>query len=139
MSNSTEFLNTFIELEKVLKEELNDQGHKPFYALIGSLKHSNSYIRHYYIKLKEYADLRNAIVHERLDGRVIAEPNDYAVQELKTILGKISKPQNVLDVCRHPVKTLSSKEPLSKALKFMSQHGFSRVPIYDQNKFVEIE
>ena len=88
------------------------------------------------IKLKEYSDLRNAIVHERIDGRVIAEPNDYAVAELKKIYDKISTPKKMIEICNHSVKTLSPNDSLSEALSLMNKHDFSQVPIYDNGVFV---
>lgn len=136
MSNSNEFLSTFNKLEHYLKDQLDDGSHRPFYSLISNLKHSNSNVRHYYIKLKEYGDLRNAIVHERIDGRIIAEPNDFAVEEFKMIYEKVTKPLKIVDICTHSVKTLTPENRLSEGLGLMSMYGFSQVPIYNDNGFV---
>lgn len=135
MSNSTEFISIFNKLEKFFKDQVEDDARKPFYSLIGTLKHSNSNVRYYYVKLKEYADLRNAIIHERIDGRVIAEPNEYAIKELQMIYEKITTSPKVIEICAHSVKTLSIKDNLSCALNLMNKHGFSQVPIYDDNVF----
>jgi len=135
MSNSTEFISIFNKLEKYFRDQLDDGARKPFYSLIGKLKHSNSNVRYYYVKLKEYADLRNAIVHERIDGRVIAEPNEYAIKELQTIYEKITMSPKVIEVCAHSVKTMQISDNLSEALGIMNKHGISQVPIYDDNVF----
>lgn len=135
MSNSAEFISIFNKLEKYFKDQVDDGARKPFYSLIGTLKHSNSNVRYYYVKLKEYADLRNAIVHERIDGRVIAEPNEYAIKELQTIYEKITLSPKVVEVCAHSVKTLEISDSLSSALALMNKHGFSQVPIYDKGKY----
>lgn len=134
MSNSAEFMNIFNKLEKYFKDQVDDGERRPFYSLISTLKHSNSNVRYYYVKLKEYADLRNAIVHERIDGRVIAEPNEYAIKELQLIYDKITTSPKVIEVCAHSVKTLSIRDNLSIALGLMNKHGFSQIPIYDENR-----
>lgn len=136
MSNSAEFISIFNKLEKYFKDQVDDGARKPFYSLIGTLKHSNSNVRYYYIKLKEYADLRNAIVHERIDGRVIAEPNEYAIKELQSIYEKITTSPKVVEVCAHSVKTLNVDDDLSAALGLMNKHGFSQVPIYAEGSYV---
>lgn len=136
MSNSREFMDIFNKLERYLKEQIEDGSRKPFYSLISTLRHSNSNIRYYYVKLKEYADLRNAIVHERIDGRVIAEPNEYAIRELQMIYDKISKSPKVIEICAHPVKSLSLDDKLSLALSLMNKSGISQIPIYDEKTFV---
>lgn len=137
MSNSAEFIDTFNKLEKYFKDKVDEGSHKPFYSLIGTLKHSDSNVRFYYTKLKEYADLRNAIIHERIDGRVIAEPNEYAVKELKLIYEKITISPKVIEICVHSVKKLSPTDNLSLALNLMNEHGFSQVPIYNKNNIFE--
>jgi len=136
MSNSNEFLSTFNKLERHLKQQIDDGNHKPFYTLISILKNSNSHIRHYYLKLKEYGDLRNAIVHERIDGRVIAEPNNFAVTELNEIYEKITSPKKIVNISFHSVKLLSPSSKLSEALELMNKYDFSQVPIYDEKGFV---
>ncbi|MGB3366629.1 MAG: hypothetical protein WBA54_03995 [Acidaminobacteraceae bacterium] len=135
MKNSAEFISIFNKLEKYFKDQVDDGARKPFYSLIGKLRHSNSNVRYYYVQLKEYADLRNAIVHERIDGRVIAEPNEYAIRELQTIYEKITSSPKVIVVCPHSVKTMQISDKLSEALGLMNKHGFSQVPIYNKETY----
>jgi hypothetical protein len=47
--------------------------------------------------LEEFGDLRNAIVHERIDGEVIAEPHLKIVLEIEQIASVLTQPERVKD------------------------------------------
>lgn len=136
MSNANEFLSTFNKMEHFFKGLVEGESYTSFSSMIHMLKKSNTAIDHYGRKLREYNDLRNAIVHERIDGRIIAEPNEYAVKDFKFIYEKLTTPKKVTDICNHEVYSLSLKSKLSEALKVMGEKDFSQIPIYDDNRFV---
>jgi len=136
MKNSEVFLSTFNKLDDHLREMDNSTNHVSFSSVVNRLKKSNRTIRHYSRKLFEYNELRNAIVHDRIDGTVIAEPNDFAVKEFNEIYDKIAHPKMVYDVCERGVETLRKKDSLSRALKIMKDNDYSQIPIYDGKNFV---
>jgi hypothetical protein len=85
MLNSDRFLNAFNSIERYLREFAKQGKETRFYALVDLASNSNPAVRRFKDDLKEFADLRNAIVHERTDGHVLAEPNDKAVNEIAAI------------------------------------------------------
>src|SRR5215204_6976613 len=73
MDRTQQFLNRFNELEQFLREETNSKREVPFGSLIGRAATANAAVRRRERDLREYADLRNAIVHEHPRGHVIAD------------------------------------------------------------------
>ncbi len=138
MKNSEVFLSTYNKLDNYLREQDKSPNYVGFSSLVHNLKRSHRMISHFSKELLEYNDLRNAIVHERIDGQVIAEPNDFCVKEFTHIYNNITSPQAVYDVCRNNVKTIRKTDSLSHALEIMSEKDFSQLPVYDKNSFVKM-
>jgi predicted transcriptional regulator len=136
MKNSERFLSTFNKLDNFLGRFDGQGHHVSFSSNVHRLKKKNRAIRHYEKKLVEYNELRNAIVHDRIDGRVIAEPNDFAVNEFETIFKKISSPKKVIELCQGPVESLKMTDGISKALSLMKAYDYSQIPIYDERTFM---
>ena len=72
MKNSRLFLNSFSEIENYLQRYTNTFKHESFTNLVNKASRTNSIVKQYKADLLELKDLRNAIVHERYNGQVIA-------------------------------------------------------------------
>ena len=134
--NSDRFIVAYNRIEKVLAEKADGSGYSPFYRLIDKVKITNSVVRKYEDDLREFGDLRNAIVHNRTGiDYVIAEPHDEIVERIELIEQKLSNPLSVGALFGCKVHTLQAEDPLTAALKLMSETKFSQVPIYQNGKF----
>ena len=100
-----------------------------FSALVNEAARTDPAVRRYLIDLKEFADLRNAIVHERGTGEVIAEPHEEAVETLESIFRKITDPPRI-DRFLKEVLTSTADEPIGVAAGLMRAGDFSQVPVY---------
>jgi hypothetical protein len=138
MMNSRKFLNSFAVIEKHLRELGGADRSVPFYQLVERISLSRPDIRRYRDDLKEYADLRNAIVHERTDGRAIAEPNDVAVSHMQRLETLLLNPPRVLPTFGKAVHSIDVSAPLSKALAFFSPRNFSQVPVTNNGRVVAL-
>ncbi len=138
MKNSEIYLSTYNKLDNFLREIDDSPNYVGFTSLVKNLRHKHKMVSHFYKELLEYNDLRNAIVHERIDGKVIAEPNDFAVNEFTHIYESILSPKTIYDVCRHKVIKLRKKDNLSTALSMMTDNDFSQIPVYDKNSFIDM-
>jgi hypothetical protein len=86
MKNSERFLNAFVAIEKYLQNKCGLNQWETFSQLIFVASKSMPEVRRYRYDLREYGELRNAIVHDyRGDGYVIAEPNTIAVESIEKI------------------------------------------------------
>ena len=88
--------------------------------------------------LLEFHDLRNAIVHERSDGHIIAEPHFGTVRKLEALYERISSPKTVSQISNSSVESCNIEDKVEELLVKMSQKGFSQLPILDENEIVGI-
>ena len=138
MSNNSErFLEAFNTIDKHLRRKtgLNDRNNS-FSTVLDKAAKSNSAVRNLKIDLQEFSDLRNAIVHERTDGHVIAEPHEDTLRRLEQILKLVSKPPVVRDFMTKKPLEFKSTDPLGDALEVMHKNSFSQVPISRDGKLV---
>lgn len=138
MQNSEKFINAFNDIEHFLKKKLELTKEISFYSMLEKASLDDSIISRYKDDLKEYADLRNAIIHERGGGSVIAEPNEYAVKNIQRISGLIIDPPKVFPYFKRKVFTISLTDPVGKALKIMFDNSFSQLPISKGDKFYDL-
>ena len=93
MDNAQRFLNAFAMIEKQLKQITGVTRYSRFYQLLNQASRSSGLVRKYEMELQEYADLRNAIVHQRSDeGHIIAIPIDEVVADIEELARKICEP-----------------------------------------------
>jgi len=136
MSNAETFLSTFASIERTLRAKTQSERTASFYQLVDAAARWSPEIRRYRDDLKEFADLRNAIIHERSDGHVIAEPNDGAVERLKVLEGMVLRPPAVLSLFQGSVLTISPSDSLARAVTVMRENGFSQAPVVEDTSFV---
>jgi CBS domain-containing protein len=133
--NSDRFLWAFNEIHDRLAQLSGEDKRTSFVRLVELLSSRDQVVRRYADDLHEFADLRNAIVHERLDDRVIAEPNDWAVAQIERIRSLVVDPPKVIDLFGRKVMSLSSDQPVRNAVKLLYEGGISQVPIYSGRDF----
>lgn len=138
MLNSEEFLKTFADVEAWLRKQAGVDRSVSFYQLIDRASEKNPTARRYRDDLKEYADLRNAIVHERRDVRVIAEPNDRAVEDFQRICTALLNPPKVIPQFKREVKFRNLDEQVGHAVSDMRAGSFSQLPILDNGKVIAL-
>lgn len=139
MLNSQSFLDIFSAIEKWLRQQAGaTDRHASFYNLVETASAANPAVRRFRDELKEFADLRNAIVHERTDGRVIAEPNDRAVADFERIRLALMKPTAVIPLFQRAVRTRDISDSICAAVCDMREGAFSQLPILSNGTFVAL-
>ena len=123
------FLTAFNKIEKHLEAKLGNKGKMPFFRMIEEIKSKSAIIRRYEIELKEFGNLRNAIVHSYSDSKVIAIPIEETVNKIEDIEMKISKPRKVGDLFSCEVVSTSLENYLSDVLPKMKNSFISQIPI----------
>ena len=112
-----------------MKRILNLKNHRRFFELIDKSARVNPIIERYRFDLKEYGELRNAIVHDRSGGEIIAEPNDYAVSHIEQIARLLLEPPKVAPLFLKEVLALSASDPISRAIRELSRMSYTQVPV----------
>lgn len=135
--NSDRFLTAFHRIEQSMKDIIGTKDHLSFYKLVELSKRKNAIVRRYEEDLKEYATLRNAIVHHQTSTEyAIAEPHDEIVQALEAIDEALAKPVTVGKMFERNVSILQAKDTLKDALIMIRDKQFTQIPVYDGTVFV---
>ncbi len=134
LSNSERFLNAFSAIEHEMERILKLKDHRRFFELVEKSARVNPVIERYRFDLKEYGELRNAIVHDRAGGVVIAEPNDEAVAQIERIARLLLEPPRVAPLFLKEVLTLSVSHPVSRAIRDFGRMSYTQAPVLDDSK-----
>lgn len=130
-----QFEVTFNQIHQHLKELNGFPKNDNFVELLQRSKLKHSVIRVHFDQLKQYAKLRNAIVHERISGDYfIATPHEDVVKELKRIKRTLDQPPKALEFATRPVLFFKEDTALTHILEAFDQHGISQFPIYSQSR-----
>lgn len=136
MKNSERFLNAFVAIEKYLQSRCGLDQWVPFSKLIEVASETMPEVKKYINDLKEYGELRNAIVHNRRDNDyVIAEPNAAAVEDIEKIRDFIKKPPIIFPLFERSVLSHDMNASIGTAVKEMSERNYSQIPIMSTGKF----
>ena len=136
MSNANDFLSLYNKTDHHLKEKYKIDRNMSFSRMLDEVAVKSAYVRKYRETLKQFGQLRNAIVHEYRDGQVIAEPTKKALEEFQSIYNKISKPKRALDVVGTHIERISKSDSIREALDIMSKHNYSQIPVIGDDGFI---
>jgi CBS domain-containing protein len=134
--NSEKFLTAFTKIEKQLKSRLNNRRDIGFSRAVKLLKNSNALVRRYSDDLLLFAELRNAIVHNKIDmAYAIAEPHDSIVQRIERIEKELTHPVLVGSTFSKKVYTFQKNDSLADMLMIIREKDLSKFPIYEHGVF----
>jgi len=135
MLNSEKFLNAFHSIEQYLQKQAGFSQKKPFHELTDNVAKSNPMVRYYSNDLKEFAELRNAIVHDRGGGFIIAEPNDWSLNQIDRIKSILLQPPKTFPLFKTDVIALQVSDSIDMAVSLIYKHTISQIPIKDGIRF----
>ncbi len=140
MANSDLFLISFNRIEKWMRDEMGNARNMGFTELVRRLaQRKQLMIRKYEDDLLQLAQLRNAIVHDRIAvDFVIAEPNDWTVKRIQLIEQELIRPETVLPRFAKRVTGFEQDLPLLELLKIVAEKRYSQFPLYNKGKFVAL-
>jgi CBS domain-containing protein len=130
---SDRFLVAFARTEEALQQVLGAGTKESFRWLVRQAAKRNPLIRSLEEDLVEMSELRNAIVHDRGGGYVIAEPHADVVDRLEKIVELIVDPPRIDGAMSRPVITCTPDEPVAEAAERMVAGGVYRLPVYDED------
>ena len=130
------FLDAFAAIERLLRQKAGAGREVRFFALIGTVAARDPAVRRFAVDLREYADLRNAIVHERGDGHLIAEPHESTVGRIEEIRSLLERPPQLTNSFHGPVQVVDPSDPVGTAAQQMRAGDFSQLPVYKGPAFI---
>lgn len=135
-SKSDKFLDAFNQIEQVLNERFRPGFHVGFTELIRRMQSSDSVIKRFSADLREYAELRNAIVHNRRENFVIAEPHADIVEEICRIRDLIINPPSISSLPQRNIYRTTKLASVKDTLVILGKNNFTRCPITDGNRII---
>ncbi len=135
--NSERFIIAFNKIEKIMKNMIDRKDHLSFFKAIELSKKEHAAIRKYEDELREFGDLRNAIVHHRTEMEyAIAEPHTEIVELIEHIEALLSQPVTVGTSFARKVYTFQSNNTLSEVLRNVRDKNFKHIPVYRDEVFL---
>lgn len=134
--NSEIFLEVFTEIERSLKEICKDEYTTNFAELLRKSRGLNQVVNYYASDLKEFSQLRNAIVHTRRQNFIIAEPHTNVVQEVIHIRNLLQHPPVVKTVMKPNPYSVTPEAMVKEVLATFAEKGFMRCPVLSNGKIV---
>lgn len=136
MTRSDEFIGAYNKIDKILKRSYGYKENESFTNMINEVASRNAIIRANLILLQSYANLRNAIVHNHDKNYVIAEPHEEVVEKIQSIAELVSHPPRVFPAFQREVLSYDVSRSIFDAIKEMTEHDFSQMPITADGKFI---
>lgn len=133
---SERFLNAYCRLEDELRKITGSGTHESFTFLLDHAARSNAAFAQYKDDLKEYAELRNAIVHKRIADAPIAEPHPEVVLRIEKIADLITQAPKLEDFFRKHVEVCSPQDTVRHVLELLRKGRFNQLPVYNGKKLV---
>lgn len=129
------FLTAYNEIDKYLRDMTQAPTHVAFTQLVRDAARRSPAVRNFADDLKEYAQLRNAIVHDFLD-EPIATPNASVVRRIVSIRDALVSPARVDSLASRPVVSCKAEEPIGTVVAAMREADYSKMPVYGGGQFV---
>lgn len=141
MTNAEQFLDHYIAVERILRKYYGSKGrHDTFLQLVTIAETKSSLIKNYASDLREYGELRNAIIHNRTpeENAIIAEPHSFVVEQMANIRRSIEHPIRIKDVMTKPVYKAKLDDNITQTAQKMYNNIYTHVPVYNDDKFVGV-
>ena len=135
-SNAERFLDAYARVERELTAMLKQEKYIPFAQMLSRCSGMNFVVSRNRESLREYNELRNAIVHLRSGkDEIIAEPTDAVTEDIERIADLLSRDETILSCASSPVKVVSPRDTIRGAYAVMRHLNSSKIPVYRKNRF----
>ena len=146
MKNSDRFIDAYNKIDKLLRKRLKGKDNYPinyrpkFSNVIDNVIKFDSGFSYYKYDLIEFDYLRNAIVHDKRENMVIAEPNDWATGYIEKISEDLSNPPKIQKIFKNKreVFILGCNDSIGNAIKKMVEEDYSQIPIYKEDNKIDL-
>ncbi|SRR5712692_3553747 len=128
MDRAEEFIQLFNRVENFLSDLVKPPKFMRFWQLVDSASEVSAAVRANSSDLKQFANLRNAIVHDAsYPSHMVAVPSQEALLKFKGIAQDVLQPIPLIPTFATQVRCFSPPDNLPGVLKFMRKQDFSQV------------
>lgn len=138
-SRADRFLDAFRSIDRQVHLLAGVDDAVSFVAALRTAQEYSPELRRYDRNLRQFAKLRNTIVHEPyVDNDPIADPREDAIRQIEDLADVVLRPPTALSVLKHPVATATPKMPLEEAARVMLDGDFSQLPVVEGGVVTDI-
>ena len=132
---SERFEAAFNRIHNRLKATVKQGDSDAFMELLHSSARNHASVRAHLDELKQYAKLRNAIVHQKTEANYyIAQPHEEIVERIEQIDKMLSEPAEAISIASSPVHIVEPDTPLVQVLEMIRDDKINEYPVYDKGK-----
>ncbi len=136
MNTGDEFIRLYNELTAILQQKSAGERNSEYASLVREVANKDAVVRRRRAFLLAVGRLRNAIVHDRnYPPRVIADPREDIVDELRRTIDTISHPEKVIPRFQRDVRVFEPDDPLAECLEYMGKRDFSQVVVHTSGMY----
>ena len=134
--NSDRYIAAFAKLEKKMNSITRRPKYVPFRTNAKIAARYNSVVKNNLEDINIFAELRNALVHNR-DGNdeVMAEPSDNVTERIERLVDALQEDRKVINFARNPVVTGEASDRIEDALQKMAENKTEYMAVYGDGKF----
>lgn len=129
-ANSERFIIAFSTIEGEMNRRVKSDRYISYSELVRRMSNMDRNYHKFQRYLEEFGDLRNAIVHERIDGEIVAEPHLKEVESIEHIAQLLIEPEWVKPNYLSDVEFCLATDSLSKVLNILLPKHYSKLPVY---------
>jgi CBS domain-containing protein len=129
-ANTDRFLSAFNRIQKRMRDITLSDSAESFMSLLRRAAEKDAAFRRYLNDLREYEELRNALVHDYY-GNFIAEPYDDTISHLERIASILTNPPSIEAVMMPNPFCLSANESLGEGVVKLFKNGYSQAPVHE--------
>lgn len=127
------FDSAYRRIEHQLKVICESDQYLAFYKLIEMAAKASPAVRQSERLLRTFGNLRNVLVHDKLE---MAVPNEQTVLKIEAIANTLENPPKLVQLFSMKVETCSLMDSVGKAARTMHDMCFSQLPVLDGNRVV---
>ncbi|MBN1618374.1 CBS domain-containing protein [Candidatus Dojkabacteria bacterium] len=133
--NSEDFLDYYNKIDLYLRKSGDHDADVTFAQKVKTSR--NAVVKSFRNELLSLGELRNAIVHyPKIKNKVIAEPHEEVVLQIKDLYEKITNPIKVIPDFQCEVLGAQEDDFINDILLEMGKRSFSQFPVFDKKGIV---
>ena len=137
--NAAEFINSYNKIDAQLRQLYDFKPSQSFSDMVRRSAEKNGVIRKYENDLMDFARLRNAIVHQSTDGKIIAVPCDEVVEEIQLIERLLCTPPTIGATLREKrIVSVDDSISLKQVIRLIANTNYSNLPVYDGRRMIGV-
>jgi predicted transcriptional regulator len=126
----------FNQIHHILRKLNPNVVNDAFMKLLYDSSRKHRIIQKFYQDLRQFAKLRNALVHEKMKIQTyIAIPSEETVLQIETIARLLKEPPSVMKIATPLVISMKMTDSIEEVIKKMHQCSYNQFPVYDKGVF----